>query len=67
MTAKGQQELEVWEELDRNLIALLTSGWGQERICFHADGDEMGGGGCREKYLREQDVGMGNWVFVPNL
>lgn len=35
MTAKGQQELEVWEELDRNLIALLTSGWGQERICFH--------------------------------
>lgn len=24
MTAKGQQELQVWEELDRNLIALLN-------------------------------------------
>lgn len=51
MTAKGQQELEVWEELDRNLIALLNFWLGSGENLLPRDGDETGGGGCREKYL----------------
>lgn len=53
MTAKGQHELEVsGAKFRRNFIALLTSDWCRERIRFHADGDETGGGGV----LDEQSV-----------
>lgn len=68
MTAKGQQEFELsGAKFGRNFITLLTSDQCQERICFHTDSGEAGGG-CilqRRKILADQDVGMGNWLFPP--
>lgn len=70
MTAKGQQEFELsGAKFGRNFITLLTSDQCQERICFHTDSGEAGGGGVlqRRKILADQDVGMGNWLSPPRV